>query len=498
MRAIIYCRKSTDRDDMQVQSIDTQLNWCLDYCKEQNFTIVETILEAKSAKQPWREGFNKMIMMLEKWEVDTIVTLHLDRLTRNAVDEWTLKWYAQSRKIKEIHCKEWIFTWDQVLMLSIHFWFSNQYIVDLRKKVVEWINTKVQSWWIVSRVPLWYSNNKETRWADIDTSRSHYIKRIFEMRAEWHSYDLITNVITEEWLKTKKWRNLPRSVIERMIKNPFYYGVLDYAGELYEGKHKPLISKQLWDKANEFWRWITYIKDRELTPLKWKVIHKETWNPMCTSLLKKKYIYFHTHSRSLSKTKIRYNQDNLVKIFDENIRLYSIPAKYKKDVKEWIQDFHTEKMNYNKKKRDTLNVRLATLQNEKTSLIKMRSNWEITADEFIELKNNLINEIQEIKNHLIQIDTYDDDILANFQNMVELLVELEDKRKTMSMEQKVWIINNIVVELKIDNKKRLYIEENPFFKALQKVNFNKWWSQRDSNSCPSRMPECFYYYILFW
>lgn len=33
-----------------------------------------------------------------------------------------------------------------------------------------------------------------------------------------------------------------------------------------------------------------------------------------------------------------------------------------------------------------------------------------------------------------------------------------------------------MVELKIDNKKRLYIEENPFFKALQKVNFNKWWS----------------------
>jgi DNA invertase Pin-like site-specific DNA recombinase len=52
MRAIIYCRKSTDRDDMQVQSLDTQLNWCLDYCKEYKFNLVETILEAKSAKQP--------------------------------------------------------------------------------------------------------------------------------------------------------------------------------------------------------------------------------------------------------------------------------------------------------------------------------------------------------------------------------------------------------------------------------------------------------------
>lgn len=165
--------------------------------------------------------------------------------------------------------------------------------------------------------------------------------------------------------------------------------------------------------------------------------------------------------------------------------LYSIPAKYKKDIKEWIEDFHTEKISYNKKKRDSLNVRLATLQNEKTSLIKMRSNWEITADEFIELKNNLINEIQEIKDHLIQIDTYDDEILTNFQNMVELLVDLNDKRKMMTKKQKVWIINNIVVELKIDNKKRLYIEENPFFKALQKVNSNKWWVIRDSNPGPS-------------
>jgi DNA invertase Pin-like site-specific DNA recombinase len=52
MKVVIYCRKSTDRDDMQVQSIDTQLSWCLDYCKLNKYTIVETILEAKSAKQP--------------------------------------------------------------------------------------------------------------------------------------------------------------------------------------------------------------------------------------------------------------------------------------------------------------------------------------------------------------------------------------------------------------------------------------------------------------
>lgn len=478
MRAIIYCRKSTDRDDMQVQSLDTQLQWCLDYCKEYNFNIVETILEAKSAKQPWREWFNKMIMMLERWEVDTIITLHLDRLTRNAVDEGTLKWYAQNRKIKEIHCKEWIFTGDQVLMLSIHFWFSNQYIVDLRKKVVEWINTKVKSWWIVSRVPIGYVNNKETRWADIDTNTFHYIKRIFEMRSEWHSYDLITSVITEEWLRTKKWNKVPRSVIERMVKNPFYYGVIEYAWELYDWKHESLISKELWDKANQYGRWITYVLDRQLTPLKWKVRHKETWDLMCTSLLKKKYIYFHVHSRKSKKTWTRlwYNQNEVIKVFDENIWLYSIPKKYKEDVKNWLKDFYTERVEYNKKKRDVFNKKLSKLENEKTSLIKMRSNWEITSEEFTEMKNQLINDIADIKDQIIRLDNDDKDILENFDKMVELLVELSDKWKTMNIEQKVWIINSIVVELKIDNKKRLHIVENQLFKAFRKLNYHKWWS----------------------
>jgi DNA invertase Pin-like site-specific DNA recombinase len=51
MRTIIYCRKSTDRSDMQVQSLDIQLEWALDYCKKNKMTIVETIAESKSASK---------------------------------------------------------------------------------------------------------------------------------------------------------------------------------------------------------------------------------------------------------------------------------------------------------------------------------------------------------------------------------------------------------------------------------------------------------------
>ncbi len=34
-----------------------------------------------------------------------------------------------------------------------------------------------------------------------------------------------------------------------MLRNPFYYGHFEYAGELYEGKHAPIISKAVFDKV---------------------------------------------------------------------------------------------------------------------------------------------------------------------------------------------------------------------------------------------------------
>ena len=36
-----------------------------------------------------------------------------------------------------------------------------------------------------------------------------------------------------------------------MLSDPFYYGVMRFCGELYEGIHKPLITKKLFDKVQE-------------------------------------------------------------------------------------------------------------------------------------------------------------------------------------------------------------------------------------------------------
>ena len=64
-----------------------------------------------------------------------------------------------------------------------------------------------------------------------------------------------------------------------------------------------------------------------------------------------------------------------------------MPKEHKEDVKNGLRDFYTDKVVYNKKKRDALNKKLSKAENEKISLIKMRSSEEITAEEFSDMKN---------------------------------------------------------------------------------------------------------------
>jgi hypothetical protein len=69
--------------------------------------------------------------------------------------------------------------------------------------------------------------------------------------------------------------------------------------------------------------------------------------------------------------------------------------------------------------------------------------------------------------------------------MVELFINLKLIWKKASIEEKIEIISSIVVELRIDYQKRLYIEENPLFKAFRLYNENKWWIHRGSNPGPT-------------
>ncbi len=77
------------------------------------------------------------------------------------------------------------------------------------------------------------------------------VKRTFELYASGR-YPIRDLRDTMNGLGLKRWdKDLANSNYQKILKNPFYYGVIRYLGEYYEGKHTPLISKALYDKCQE-------------------------------------------------------------------------------------------------------------------------------------------------------------------------------------------------------------------------------------------------------
>lgn len=91
MKAIIYCRKSTDRSDRQQLSVENQVDEAKKIALREWLELVEIIRESKSAKDPGRPWFNKMMSLINKWKVDCIITWKLNRLARNPIDEGSIK-----------------------------------------------------------------------------------------------------------------------------------------------------------------------------------------------------------------------------------------------------------------------------------------------------------------------------------------------------------------------------------------------------------------------
>jgi len=100
--------------------------------------------------------------------------------------------------------------------------------------------------------PLGYLNNKETKMFYVDKGKSPFIKKAFEAY-DTGNYTLknLRKIINGLGLVGKKGKMLSVSNYQYMLKNKIYYGMIEYNGELYDGKHEPIITKKLFDLCQE-------------------------------------------------------------------------------------------------------------------------------------------------------------------------------------------------------------------------------------------------------
>jgi DNA invertase Pin-like site-specific DNA recombinase len=86
-----------------------------------------------------------------------------------------------------------------------------------------------------------------------DPTRQPFIVKIYELRLQGVSYRMIAHQMRAEGLtgNSKNARPISASMIENILKNPFYYGVMLWDGKEYPHRYQTLISKQTFKEAQK-------------------------------------------------------------------------------------------------------------------------------------------------------------------------------------------------------------------------------------------------------
>ncbi len=81
--AAVYCRVSTDNQESEGTSLQTQLEACLNYCREKEYQVAHPFSEAYSGLTLDRPKLNELRELVRAGDIDVMVVYCLDRLSRD-------------------------------------------------------------------------------------------------------------------------------------------------------------------------------------------------------------------------------------------------------------------------------------------------------------------------------------------------------------------------------------------------------------------------------
>lgn len=299
---IIYARLSKEEKDKQnaleqSQSIKNQIEICKEYITEEQkqnpdikyFIVEELYDDGISGTTFNREGFKKILKLIEENKVNMVITKDLSRLGRDHIetDNFIEKWFPEHnvRYVSVLDCIDTFIDSSNNDIAPIKNWINDMYAKDTSRKIKKEFKKMIaKGLWTGGEPPLGYRidpNNKHH--FIIDNNEAEVVKKIFYLAKENYSVNDISKILIKDkipipTLLKKNNRKLNKELIDvwstdtirNIIKNEMYLGHMIQGKTIkvsykskkiislpksewikVENTHEPIIDKNTFDIANK-------------------------------------------------------------------------------------------------------------------------------------------------------------------------------------------------------------------------------------------------------
>lgn len=415
LKYIRYSRKSSESKEKQVASIGDQIKECERIENDLKLQVNYKLQEEKSAFKPdLREQFNIMIDLIKSGKANAILTWKPDRLCRNPKEGGILLQLLQDGILKEIRTPLGdVYTPESDhLILQIHFGMANQFSRTLSQNVRRGLYRKAVDRKEYPRpAPIGYEGFGERGQRNIKPNEIYapLIRRAFELASIGiYSLGKISEILYEEGLRTKRGNRVTKSHIDIILRNPVYYGYFTLKQEIFEGTHEAIITKGMFDLVQE------KLKDRSKPKnIAWErefvgLMRCGSCSCAITTTVKKKFIKKTREWKNFVYHHCTHRKGNCLEkpLTDEELKalLYKQIFQIEIDKEVWQLGLELIKAKYKDelKKNDThfqyIQIQQKNLRDKINRLVEMRSNEELTKEEFLEQKKRLLDQLAALDN----------------------------------------------------------------------------------------------------
>lgn len=266
VRCARYSRKSTEHGlEQKFNSLEAQREACEAYIisqKSKGWTMVPEIYEdgGFTGANMERPGLQKLLDEIKAGKIDVVVVYKHDRLTRSLMDFARLIEVFDEHDVSFVSVTEQFNTTDSSGRLFLNMLFSfAQYEREIaaertRDKIAA---SKRRGLWMGGTLPMGYDAvDKELV---VNAYEAKIIRFVFGRYIECNSAVRVAAEAKELGYRTKERKTksgivggklIDKNTIYRILHNKTYLGKVAHKGQIFEGKHKAIISQETWDTVH--------------------------------------------------------------------------------------------------------------------------------------------------------------------------------------------------------------------------------------------------------
>ena len=481
-----YGRVSSAEQASSGLSLNMQREQCELKAKKSGCEFVYFEDAGKTGANTNRKGLKALLKYVKEHhnKIAYVVVWKLDRLSRCQED-----FFADIlRPIRKYNCTiaSIMENFDDIrkvrkVLLGVYIGQTEDELDNIKDRTSSVLSSRAQNGYQLGKAPVGYLNARDEHRHGIivpDPEKKNYIKHCFDLYATGlFSYERVGKELAKYGFVDSNDKPYPKKRIEDILKSPVYIGKVVHKGEIYEGKHEPIISEELFYRVQLLLKGADSKSPKGMIYTYSNFIKCAKCGYSMVAVTKKgahnsgTYIYYHCSNYTKAHKKEKNINENLIdEAMQEVIESFDITEKEIKVIKKEIFNAIDDLKKYEHKSIEELRKQYDDVVDSITSHLIQKNNdiSDVT-------KGEILRKLEAKKESIARnIAENSKDTTKRISILIDFANRIPELYLKATLDEKRLILNTITESITYDeDTNKLTVKLRPVFEHLRQLKLAK-------------------------